>query len=195
MGMLKGRTGFLGRTRDNLQELQQIGQTATKAGLVTLERLTRTAVETHSPDVALLPAPRLGAVLEHYANSDIASRFTFEGTTSGTAGLFLSRENALRLAELLLGREAETIKRLGEMEQSTIAETANIVLNGCLNALSGHEGVRFKPGVPEITRELKDLTQFLSPPSSSDHLVVVDTPFREPSRDINGSFVLVLCVD
>ncbi len=195
MGILKGRTGFLGRTRDNLQELQQLGQTATKAGLVTLERLTRTAVETHSPEVSLVPAARLGAVLEAYAGSDVAARFTFEGTASGTAGLFLSRPNALRLAELLLGNEADSIKRLGEMEQSTIAETANIVLNGCLNALSGHEGVRFRPGVPETTRELKDLPQFMTPTESSDHLVVVDTPFREPSRDINGSFVLVLCVD
>lgn len=195
MGMLKGRTGFLGRTRDNLQELQQLGETSTKAGLVTLERLTRTAVETHAPDVALVPAARLGAVLGAYAGSDVAARFTFGGSAEGTAGLFLSRQDAVRLAELLLGHEPGSIKRLGEMEQSTIAETANIVLNGCLNALSGHEGVRFKPGVPDITREMKDVSRFMSPPETSDHLVVVDTPFREPARDVKGSFVLVLCVD
>lgn len=182
----------MGRIRESVAEMQELGQTTTRAGLSTLERLTRTPVETHASSVSLIPVTRIPDVLESYAGSEVAARFPFTGTASGVAALFLSRKHALSLAELLLGNKPGTLKRLGELEQSTIAETANIVLNGCLNVLSNQEGVRFDPDVPESARGVKDIAAFLRPPAGESHIVVVETPFREPSRDVEGAMVLVI---
>ncbi len=182
----------MGRIRESVAEMQELGQTTTQAGLGTLERLTRTPVETHTSNVSLIPVQRIPDVLDAYAGSEVAARFPFTGTAGGVAALFLSRQHALRLAELLLGNKKDSLRRLGDLEQSTIAETANIVLNGCLNVLANQEGVRFDPDVPESARGVKDIAAFLRPPHGEGHIVVVETPFREPSRDVEGAMILVI---
>lgn len=184
----------MARTRDSITELQELGQTTTRAGLTTLERLTRTPVKTQDSRVSLVPTGRIADVLHAYVGSEVASRFPFSGTASGVAALFLTRVDAIRLAELLLGSDQGSIKRLGDLEQSTIAETTNIALNGCLNALASKDGVRFDPGVPETTRGVKDLAAFLRPSGADGHTAVVETVFREPSRDITGAMVLVIAI-
>jgi chemotaxis protein CheY-P-specific phosphatase CheC len=195
MGILKGRSGFMGRLRTSIQELQGIGETTTRAGLTTLERLTRTPVETRASSVHMVPSSRLQHTLGVHTKSEVSARFPFTGTTTGVAALFFSREHAVQLAELLLGSKKGSISRLGELEQSTIAETANIALNGCLNALSRQDGVRFDPGVPECVRGVKDLDAFLKPPGAEAHVAVVETVFLEPSRGIEGTMLLVLGVE
>jgi chemotaxis protein CheY-P-specific phosphatase CheC len=87
------------------------------------------------------------------------------------------------------------VKRFGELEESTIAETANIALNGALNAIAREDGVRFHPGVPDVEHRVKDLAAYLAPDGRAEHVVVVETGFREPTRDIRGTLVVLLALE
>lgn len=195
MGLLplKGKTGFLGRSRRSLAELQDLGRIATEAGLQTFSRLAGRPVTTATPRVSLVPRDRCGAVLQGSGPTGIAARFPFSGSGPGVVATFFDEANALRLVELLLGQDHGQVKRLGDLEESAVAEMTNIVLNGAITAVAQAEGLHFETGVPEVVRGLKDVATFLSFTAEPDidHAVVVETPFHEASRGIDGSLVLV----
>lgn len=189
---LKGRTGFLGRARRSLAELQDLGGTAATAGLDTLGRLTRTTVETEATRVFLVPRDQVGAVLQHLQPAEIAARFPFHGSAPGVVATCFDKKNALRLVELLLGQKPGSAKTIGTLEESAVAEMTNIALNGAITAVA-RDGLRFETGVPEVIYGVKDLSAFLTFDGAPeiDHAVVVETPFVEPSRDVRGSMILV----
>jgi chemotaxis protein CheY-P-specific phosphatase CheC len=194
MGLLplKDKTGFLGRSRRSIGELQDLGRLATEAGLQTFTRLAGNQVTTKAPRVALVPRDHAGIVVAGgpYA---IAARFPFSGSGPGVVATYFDEPNALRLVELLLGQQKETVKRLGELEESAIAEMTNIVLNGAITAVAQSDGLHFETGVPEVARRVKDLSGLLAFTAGPeyDHAVVVETPFEEKTRGIHGSLVLV----
>lgn len=194
-GILKGRTGFLGRSRASLDELKALGERTTRAALATLEKLTRTPVETGESRVFLVPEERLAAVLAAHDDAEVAARFRFSGTAAGMTGLVLAKGDAMRLAELLLGRDAGSVKRFGQLEESTIAETANIALNGALNALAREDGVRFQPEVPEVRHGVAPLAPFFAPTGGAGHVAVVETRYREPTRGVNGTFLVLFALE
>jgi chemotaxis protein CheY-P-specific phosphatase CheC len=194
-GLLKGKTNFLGRSRASVDEMQAIGERAARAALATMEKLTRTPVEMTRFEVFLGPRSRVGALLAHHSGAEIASRFRVTGTAAGMLGLAMKKADAARLAALLLGRDSADVKRFDALEESTIAETVNIVLNGALNALAREEGVRFSPEVPEVEYRVKDAGAFFAPGGGNDHLVVVETTFREPRRDVTGALLVVFSLE
>ena len=192
---LKGKLSFLGRSRATLAELQALGETTTKAGLATVQKLTEGEVATALPKVALVATGALPHVLAAHAASDIAARFPFSGDAPGLALTFFTKDDARRLVELMLAKPPGAVKSFGALEESAIAEMTNIALNGCINAVAEATGARFATGVPEVKRPVKDLAAFLAfDAAGTDHVVVVETPFEERSRGVKGTMVVVFGV-
>jgi len=193
---LKGRAQFLGRSRRTLEELQALGAAATAGGMQTLAKLTGTAVRAERTHVYLVPRARVAALLAHHAGAEIAARFQVTGANPGVVATLFAKDDAVRLVELLMGREPGAVKRLGPVEESAVAEMTNIALNGCLNAVSERDGTRFATGVPEVHYRVKDPGAFFAfdAPAEVDHAVVVETPFVEPTRGVEGHVVLLFGV-
>lgn len=194
---LKGKAGFVGRSRRSLAELQDLGRTATMSGLRTLSKLTQSPVETGVPRIALVPRGEVGTLLQRHAPAAVASRFAFKGTAPGTVASLFDETNALALVDLLLGQPHGTAKAFDRLEESALAEMTNIALNGAITAVASGEGLHFDTGVPDVAYEVEDLGAFLSfdAPPPIDHAVVIETPFTEPTRGIEGIFILVFGIE
>lgn len=194
---LKGKTGFVGRSRRSLAELQDLGRAATMSGLRTLSKLTQTPVETGIPRIALVPRQEVGAVLQRHAPVAVGSRFPFKGTAPGAVASLFDKKNGLALVDLLMGQPNGTAKTFDRLEESALAEMTNIALNGAITAVASGEGVHFDTGVPDVAYKVADLGDFLAfdAPSSVDHAVVIETPFTEPTRGIQGVFILVFGIE
>ena len=194
---LKGRSGFLGQTRGTLSELQALAEHATRAATATLEKLTQTAVSIERAGVVLVPRAKLAAATGDYVGTEIAARFPLSGPAPGTVATLFSKQDALELVALLMGRDAGSVKKIGDLERSAVAEMTNIALNGAVTAIAEHHGVRFHTGVPVVETKLSDAGAFFGfdAPGAIDHAVLVESRFLETTRGIHGVMVLVFGVE
>ena len=58
--------------------------------------------------------------------------------------------HAMRLTDLLLDRPQGTTKELGEIEQSCLSETGNILVSSFINSWANWLDMRIEPGVPQF---------------------------------------------
>lgn len=181
------------RELDALREVANIG-----AGhaATALSQLTGRRIMIDVPSVhvnRLEDAPRLfgepdevvAAVLMH-----------FLGDLTGRTLLLFERDGAYRLADLLLSRTAGQTQAFGEMEQSSIKETANILTGAYMNALSDFLGMMLLPSVPSMAVDLAGAilsSAYLNFSQDREYVICLDTRFRftETGSTLVGHFMML----
>lgn len=118
------------------------------------------------------------------------------GDLTGRSLLLFPRHGALALTDMLLNREIGTTKVFGELEQSSLKETANILTGAYMNALSDFLGLMLIPSVPSLAIDLCGAvlsTTYLNFGRDRDRVIILDTHFRfEPGdEEMSGHFVLL----
>ena len=92
-------------------------------------------------DALGLGQARLGAVLQSYA-----------GPFDAQAMLLFPEANALEIVRDMLG-STMSVEELSELEQETMCEVGNIILNACLSAMADVLGVSFEATLPSYSIE------------------------------------------
>jgi len=92
-------------------------------------------------DALGLGQARLGAVLQSYA-----------GPFDAQAMLLFPEANALEIVRDMLGGTM-SVEELSELEQETMCEVGNIILNACLSAMADVLGVSFEATLPSYSIE------------------------------------------
>ena len=110
--------------------------------------------------------------------------------------MIFDKSCAMRLVDLLLGRESGGPHILGDIERSTLEETANILTGAYLNGLSGLLGLMLIPSVPRLAVDVCGevlSTSYLNLGKEHQIVIVLDTRFRfDPGdRGMSGHFVLL----
>jgi chemotaxis protein CheC len=179
--------------RDALREVANIG-----AGhaATALSRMTDRTIMIEVPEVSDC---RLGTVAE--AVGSIGSNATavvmnMMGDLTGRTAVVLSLSDTRILCDLLLRRIAGTTSSLGEMEESSIRETGNILTSAYLTALSDFMGLMLVPSVPTLLSG--PLTDVLTSVSADfdevrGMVICVDTAFRieRAPEVLHGAFLLL----
>lgn len=136
------------------------------------------------PDLIGEPETVVAAVLMHVL-----------GDLTGRTLLVLPRDSAIRLAEILLQRDAGSLRVFGEIEQSALKEAGNILCAAYMNALSDFMGLMILPSVPSLVIDLcaAVLTTVCGDLGSErDHVFSIETQFRMDNGDpIGGHFLLL----
>ncbi|MEK6799815.1 MAG: chemotaxis protein CheC [Planctomycetota bacterium] len=84
----------------------------------------------------------------------VAMRTSLTDQMHGCSLLVMKEEHACRLADLLLGQPIGTADLSGELEQSALQETTNIVASAFVNSLSTWLDIVIRPGAPEFALDL-----------------------------------------
>ena len=72
----------------------------------------------------------------------------------GHALLAITGKNAVQLVDILMGQAEGTTQSLGEMEQSCLEETGNIISGAFVNSWSNWLDIEIRPGVPQFVMQL-----------------------------------------
>ncbi len=166
------------RELDALREVANIGagHAATALSQLTGRRImidvpsVRVDPLEDAPDSMGAPEQVMAAVLMH-----------FLGDLTGRTLLLFERDGALRLADLLLNRDPGETRVFGEMEQSSIKETANILTGAYMNALSDFLGMMLLPSVPSMAVDLSAAilsSTYLNFSVDRDYVICLDTRFH-----------------
>jgi len=118
------------------------------------------------------------------------------GDLTGRTMLVFPRSSALRLAELMLHRDAGTSLEFGEMEQSALKEAGNILSSAYMNALSEFIHLMLLPSPPSLAVDMSTAvltTAYLQFSSQRDYVFCVESEFMmvKLSEKLRGFFLLL----
>lgn len=124
----------------------------------------------------------------------IATYLTFHGEAHGQIVLVLEAEEALRLADLLMGQDAGTTTEIDDMARSALSEVGNITASGFLNVLAEHTHVSLFPSPPQTIHDLAGAildTVLLPLALATDNVLLIRTAFSSQDYWVRG-LLLVL---
>ncbi len=179
--------------RDGLREVATIG-----AGhaATALSQLTDRRIMISVPQVRRIEYDGVPGMLAGFGDHVAVVMMRMLGDLTGRALLVFGETDAVRLCDLILRREQQPARALGEMEQSGLKEVGNIVCSAYLTALSNFMGMMLLPSVPGLTVGSTEaaIAAAVDPHEmGSDLVFCVDTAFRAEGSEVplTGAFLLM----
>jgi chemotaxis protein CheC len=125
-------------------------------------------------------------------NRICAVRQGFTGLINTEAQLMFPVDQSLQLVQLMVG-DAVPLEQLSEMEQESLAEIGNILLNSVVSSVADMLQIEFEGSLPQV--ELGQSTQVLCPTGDFDSTILsLQINFDIASRNIVGYLVFLLDV-
>lgn len=190
---MKDSEGLHDLELDALKEVANIG-----AGhaATALSQLTNRRIMIDVPSVQICPIEEAASAVVNGNRVVAAILMRVLGDLTGHSLMLFDKACALRLSDMLLKREPGTTKVFGELEQSSLKETANILTGAYLNGLSGMLGLMLIPSVPSLAIDLCAAvlsTTYLNFGHERSYVIILDTDFRfDPGGPgMAGHFVLL----
>ena len=175
---------------DALTELVNLG--VSRAAL-SLREMVGEQVHLSVPTVVLVSRARAVEILgEREESKLVAVHQAFEGDITGRALLLFPETKSLELVRAVVGSSLP-LEDIIELEQEALAETGNIILNGCLATLANMLQRSLKVSLPEILRgEGPDFFNLPPPPDSGDMVMFLYITFEVRQRDISGYIAMLM---
>jgi chemotaxis protein CheC len=176
--------------RDALTELVNIGVSRAASSL---RKMIGEEVILSVPSIEIM-APQNAARLigERETDELVAIQQQFEGAFSGRALLIFPQATSLDLVRAIIGGDVPP-DEIAEMEQEALAETGNVILNGCLATMANMLKRPLDISLPEVIRgdgaRLFSLTQ----ERPEDGLVLfLYINFSVRNKDIRGYIAMLM---
>ncbi len=126
------------------------------------------------------------------ANRICAVRQGFTGVVNTEAVLMFPVDQSLRLVQLMVG-DNFPLAQLSEMEQESLAEIGNIVLNSVVSSVADLLHIEFEGSLPQV--ELGQVSEVLHTERGLGDLILsLQINFEIASREIQGYLIFLLDV-
>lgn len=175
---------------DALTELVNLG--VSRAAL-SLREMVGQQVLLSVPTVRLVTRDRAIEILgESESQQLVAVHQVFEGDITGRALLIFPEAKSLELVRAVTGGELP-LEDIIELEQEALAETGNVILNGCLATIANNLQRSLKMSLPEILRgESAQFFELAPPPQAGDVVLFLYINFAVQERDIRGYIAMLM---
>jgi chemotaxis protein CheC len=176
--------------RDALTELVNIGVSRAASGL---RKMVGGQVLLSVPAVEVVSHATAAALIgERETGQLVAVRQDFSGAFSGRAMLIFPQANSMELVRAVAG-EAMPADELSALEEEALAETGNVVLNGCLATMANMLQRSLSMSLPEVLRG--DGVQLFAEgghPADGGVVLFLYINFSVRDRDIRGYIAMVM---
>ncbi len=175
---------------DALTELVNIG---VSRAATSLREMVRQQVHLSVPQVDLVSRETAIEILSKNESSKlVAVHQVFDGDITGRALLIFPETKSLELVRAVTGGDLP-LEDIIELEQEALAETGNVILNGCLSTIANLLQRSLKMSLPEILRgQSRDLFELKPPPEAGDLVMFLYIHFSMHERDIRGYIAMLL---
>jgi chemotaxis protein CheC len=176
--------------QDALTELLNIGVSYAAAGL---RNMIGHEVFLSVPAVSIITRERAAQIIGERENHKlIAVHQAFDGDLCGRALLIFPETNSLELVRAVTGGDLP-LEDIIELEQEALAETGNIILNGCLATIANQLQRSLKMSLPEIVRGSgPDVFGVPGMPDPEDVVLFLFINFSVRERDIRGYIAMLM---
>jgi chemotaxis protein CheC len=176
---------------DALTELVNIGVSRAAVGL--REMVGRQQVMLSVPNVVLVNrAEAIELLGRQEADRLVAVHQVFEGDITGRALLIFPETNSLELVRAVTGGDL-SLEDIIELEHEALAETGNVILNGCLATIANMLKRSLKMSLPEVLRGRgPEFFALAPPPAGGDVVLFLYINFAVQDRDIRGYIAMLM---
>ncbi|MDH7479894.1 MAG: chemotaxis protein CheC [Syntrophomonadaceae bacterium] len=178
-----------------IDALKEIGNVGAGNAATSLAVLINRRVEMTVPRVSIVLLTRLWDLIGEAEELVSAILLRVAGPAPASIVFMLSHQNAMLMADMLLGRSPGATRQLGEIEQSALKELGNILTGTYLSALNRFTGLEFSPSVPMLAIDMLAavISSLVSPLAEvGDHSLVIETVFSSSDHEaIIGQFLLL----
>lgn len=115
----------------------------------------------------------------------------FEGDIRGRALLIFPETKSMELVRAVVGGEL-SLEDIFELEQEALAETGNVLLNGCLGTIANHLGRSLRISLPEVLYGEGFEFFGAAPYSHTDRVLFIYINFAVRQRDLQGYIAMLL---
>lgn len=145
------------------------------------------------PKVAVLDRDDAIRTLERGSKNLIAVHQIFEGDIAGRALLIFPEARSLEFVRSAVGDEL-SLDEIIELEQEALAETGNLILNGCLATITSALGCGLTISLPEVLRSESDRLFALGAARTDAAMVFIYIyiNFVVRHRDIDGCLIMMM---
>jgi chemotaxis protein CheC len=150
------------------------------------------------PSVEII-SHKAAAVLigEREGSELVAVRQNFSGAFSGRAMLIFPQSNSMELVRAVVGDEIDSADLIGSdliaMESEALAETGNIILNGCLGSMANMLQRSLSMSLPEVLHsDGARLFQFDGSATPDSLVLFLYINFSIRDRDIRGYIAMLM---
>lgn len=174
---------------DALIEVFNIGM-GRSAGV--LNQLANEEVGIDIPRLHLIPTEEAVAKLMAQRLDPVSAvKQNFTGDFSGQAMLLFNQEDGLKLVRRLLN-DSVPLSSLSELEQDSLSEIGNIVLNACFGTVINFLNADIEIQMPEFRQgKIQDI---YDPDGINEWSLFLQVRFSLPSESIEGSVAIVMGV-
>lgn len=174
--------------RDALTELVNIGVSRSANSL---REMIGEQVHLSVPAVSLVGRDEAIETLSRQGSRLVAVHQVFEGDITGRALLIFPEAKSLELVRAVAGSEL-LLEDIIELEHEALAETGNVILNGCLSTMANMLQRSLKMSLPEIIRgEGREFFE-LEPLHAGDVIMLLYIHFAVRERDIQGHIAMLM---
>ena len=175
---------------DALTELVNLGVSNAAVGL---REMVQEEVLLSVPNVAIVTREMAIANLAQRNSSRlVAVHQNFEGDIRGRALLIFPVAQSMELVRAVVGGDL-SVEDLMELEQEALAETGNVLLNGCLGTIANSLERSLRISLPEVVygdgSQFFNLTQL---PRDDDSVLFIYIDFAVRRKDIKGYLAMLL---
>jgi chemotaxis protein CheC len=176
--------------RDALTELVNIGVSRAAASL---RKMVNKQVILSVPSVEIVTRKSAASLIgQRESEKLVAIQQQFEGPFSGRALLIFPESNGLSLVRAIVGDEMEEVD-LADMEEEALAETGNVILNGCLGSMGNMLQHTLKMSLPHVRRGDSNLLFEVLPDAKEEgYVLFLYINFSVKEHDIRGYIAMIM---
>ena len=155
-----------------------------------LNQMVSQTVDLTIPEIEMLPNKHAKHKLDLNTAMEISAvTQRFSGDFQGQALLMFSKENGLQLVRLLLGNKIP-IEDLSELEQDSLVEIGNVILNACFGTVINFLQASISIEMPEFIQG--NLNKIFTYSSEHDWSLYIKVKFSLPSEHIAGHISFIM---
>ena len=175
---------------DALTELVNLGvsKAATNLALMVHDEVVLSV-----PKVALLTREEaIRTLSKRDVDSLVGVHQIFEGDITGRALLIFPEEQSLDLVRSVVGGEL-SLEEIIELEQEALAETGNVILNGCLATIANSLDSNLRISLPEVLRgHSSRFFNLQPPPEPGSSVMFMAINFSIRRRNLDGYIAMLM---
>lgn len=175
--------------RDALTELVNIGVSRAAASL---RKMVNRQVVLSVPSVEIVTHKSAASLIgQRESENLIAIQQRFDGAFSGRALLIFPESNGLSLVRAIVDDEVQESDLL-ELEEEALAETGNVILNGCLGSMANMLQHTLNMSLPKVQRGDSSSLFEAHGGGEEGFVLFLYINFSVQERDIRGYIAMIM---
>lgn len=183
----------MGLTELELDALAELVNLGVSNAALSLREMVNEEVALSVPDVSVVtPAEAIVILGRQESRRLVAVQQYFEGDINGRALLIFPETKSLELVRAVVGG-TPSLEDILELEHEALAETGNVLLNGCLGTIANNLQRSLKISLPEVIYgESKEFFNATAKQPVGDSVLFIYINFEVSCGDIQGYIAMLL---